>query len=117
MQSFRRPLRDRAADEQGIALIISLMVMMLMMALGVTLVMTTMTETKIASNYRDGSEALYAADAAVERVLQDILTVADWNKMINPADSLSKSAFIDGDEEWRDLPDGTRLNLRQATNM
>jgi hypothetical protein len=93
------------------------MVMMLMMALGVALVLTTMTEGKIAANYRDGTEALYAADAAVERVLQDILTVADWNAMIDPDNKLAKSAFIDGDEEWRDLPDGTRLNLRQATNM
>ena len=25
--------------------------------------------------------------------------------------------MIDGDEEWRELPDGSRLNLRQATNM
>jgi Tfp pilus assembly protein PilX len=113
----RRPLAARVRDEQGIALIISLMVTMLMMALGVALVMTTMTEGKIASNYRDGTEALYAADAAVERVLQDILTVADWNGMIDPANKLAKSAFIDGDEEWRDLPDGTRLNLRQATNV
>jgi hypothetical protein len=116
MQPERRPLRDRAGDEHGIALIISLMVMMLMMALGVTLVMTTMTETKIAGNYRDGTEALYAADAGLERVLQDILTVYDWNEMIDPAQPL-KSAFIDGDEEGRTLPDGTQLNLRQATNM
>jgi Tfp pilus assembly protein PilX len=113
----RRPLAARVGDEQGIALIVSLMAMMLMMALGVSLVMTTMTEGKIASNYRDGTEALYAADAAVERVMQDILTVPDWNTMIDPANKIAKSAFIDGDEEWRDLADGTRFNLRQATNL
>ena len=112
-----RPLSDRIRDERGIALIISLMVMMLMMALGVALVMTTMTEGKIAANYRDGTEALYAADAAVERVLQDILTVADWNAMLDVNNKFAKSAFIDGDEEWRDLPDGSRLNLREATNV
>ena len=113
----RPPLATRVRDDKGIALVISLMVMMLMTALGLALVMTTMTEAKIASNYRDGTEAMYAADAAVERVLQDILTVADWNSMLDPANKLAKSAFIDGDEEWRDLPDGTKLNLRQATNV
>jgi len=112
-----RPLVARVRDEQGIALIISLMVMMLMMALGVALVLTTMTEGKIASNYRDGTEALYAADAAIERTLQDILTVADWNAMIDPANVLAKSAFLDGDEGWKELPDGTKLNLGQATNV
>lgn len=116
-QPQRRPLAVRAHDEHGIALIISLMVMMLMTALGVALVLTTMTEAKISSNYRDGTETLYAADAAVERVMQDILTVPDWNAMIDPNNKVAKSAFIDGDEEWRDLPDGSRLNLRQATNM
>jgi hypothetical protein len=116
-QDSTRPLAARLRDEQGIALIISLMVTMLMMALGVALVTTTMTEGKISANYRDGTEALYAADAGVERVLQDILTVADWNAMLDPANKLAKSAFIDGDEEWRELPDGTRLNLRQATNV
>lgn len=116
-QSSTRPLADRLRDEQGIALIISLMVTMLMMALGVALVTTTMTEGRISANYRDGTEALYAADAGVERVLQDILTVADWNAMLDPNNKLAKSAFIDGDEEWRDLPDGSRLNLRQATNI
>jgi len=108
---------SRLRGQDGMALVMVLMVMMLMTALGTTLMLTTMTEGRIASNYRDGTEALYAADAAVERVLQDILTVADWNAMIDPANKLAKSAFIDGDEEWRDLPDGTRLNLRQATNM
>jgi Tfp pilus assembly protein PilX len=116
-QHSTRPLAARLHDEQGIALIISLMVTMLMMALGIALVTTTMTEGKISANYRDGTEALYAADAGVERVLQDILTVADWNAMLDPANQLAKSAFIDGDEEWRELPDGTRLNLRQATNV
>lgn len=110
-------LRARVRGEQGVALIVALMAMTLMMALGISLVLTTMTEGKIAANYRDGTEALYAADAAVERVVQDILTVPDWNAMLDPANKLSKSAFIDGDEGNRTLADGTELNLTEATNM
>src|SRR2546427_3619625 len=92
-RSVHAPLRVRLRDEDGIALIVSLMAMMLLMALGVALVMTTTTETRIAANYTEGTEALYAADAAVERVMDDILTVPDWNDILT---GVRQSAFIDG---------------------
>ena len=114
MQADRRSLRNRAGDEQGVALVVALMSMILMMALGSALILTTMTEGKIANNYRDGTEALYAADAAVERVMQDILTVPDWNNIIGGPQT---SAFIDGPASGsRTVPGGT-LDLTQATNM
>jgi hypothetical protein len=111
----RPPLPARLGDEQGIALIISLMAMMLMMALGTALVMTTMTETKIAGNYRAGIETLYAADAAVERVMQDILTVPNWDDILSGAVT---SAFIDGAPSgMRTLPDGSQIDLAHATSL
>jgi len=114
-RSVHAPLRVRLRDEDGIALIVSLMAMMLLMALGVALVMTTTTETRIAANYTEGTEALYAADAAVERVMDDILTVPDWNDILT---GVRQSAFIDGSAGGqRDLPDGTKLDLDAATNM
>jgi Tfp pilus assembly protein PilX len=45
----RVPLHRRAAGEQGVALVIALMAMTLMIALGMALMMTTITETKIAA--------------------------------------------------------------------
>jgi len=45
-----RPIKD----ERGIALLIALMSTLLLTALGLALVMTTMTETMITANYRDG---------------------------------------------------------------
>jgi hypothetical protein len=110
-----RPLHHRLHDEDGIALIVSLMAMMLLMALGMALVMTTTTETRIAANYAEGTEALYAADAAVERVMDDILTVPDWDDILG---GTRQSAFIDGSAGGtRVLPDGTQLDLDKATNM
>ncbi len=110
-----RSLRLRLRDEDGIALIVALMAMMLMMALGIVLVMTTTTETKISANYRDGTEALYAADAAVERVMDDILTVPDWNSILSGART---SAFVDGSAGGvRTLADGSKLDLTEATQM
>jgi hypothetical protein len=108
-------MRRRLNDESGVALIIALMSMMMLMALGMALVLTTMTETRISANYREGSEALYAADAAIERVMQDLLTVPDWNTVL--VDGGTTSAFIDGPPGDRTLPDGSQLNLNEATNF
>ena len=108
-------LHVRIRQEDGIALIVALLAMMLMMALGLTLVMTTTTETKIAANYGRGTEALYAADAAVERVMDDILTVPDWNEILQ---GNVRSAFVDGSPSGvKALPDGSKLDLGKATNL
>ena len=110
-----RDLSARLSDERGVALIVALMSMMLMMALGLALVLTTMTETRISANYREGNEVLYAADAAIERVMQDLLTVPDWNTVL--ADGGTTSAFIDGAPGVRTLADGTTIDLSEATNV
>lgn len=102
-------------DEHGIAMIIAMMAMLLMSALGIALVLTTSSETMIAGNFANGSEALYAADAAVERSMEDILTVPDWNKLL---DGSTQSAFVDGAPSGsRSLPDGSAIDLTQAINM
>src|SRR5215468_3835055 len=98
----RRTISDRLGDEQGVALIIALLCMLLMTALGMALTLTTMTEKRIASNYRDGVETIYAADGSVERVMQDLLTVPDWNRVL---DGSTTSSFVDGPPGLRTLPD------------
>lgn len=106
---------DPVGSERGIALIVALLSMMLLSALGLGLVMTTMTETMITTNYKDSGEAMYAADAGVERVMQDLLTVPDWNRILTGA---TKSAFSDGAASGdRTLPDGSVINLAAATNL
>jgi hypothetical protein len=101
-------------NERGAALVVSLMAMLLLSALGLALVMTTMTETKIAGNFTVGQEAMYAADAAIERAMQDVLTVADWDAML--AGSV-KSAFVDGAPGNRDIGGGYSFSLTEATNV
>jgi hypothetical protein len=106
---------DPIGNERGIALVVALMSMMLLTALGLGLVLTTTSETIIASNYRDNSEALYAADAGVERVMQDLLTIPDWNRILT---GIEQSAFVDGAPGGtRALPDGSTIDLTAATNM
>jgi hypothetical protein len=115
MKASRPPLSERACDQRGMALIIALMATSLLMALGVALVLTTMTEGKISANHRDGAEALYAADAAVERAIQDLLLVSDWDAVL--AGSVT-SSFMDGATTGeRTLPGGRTMDVGQATNM
>jgi Tfp pilus assembly protein PilX len=101
--------------EDGVALLIALMAMLLMSALGLALVLTTTSETLIAGNFRNGQEAAYAADAVIERAMDDLLTVSDWNKLL---DGSTQSAFIDGPPSGsRTLLDGSTIDLTQAVNM
>jgi len=103
------------SSDRGAALIIALMAMLLMTALGLALMLNTTTEGMITGNYRFGQEALYAADAGVERVMDDLLTVPDWNNILQ---GNVRSAFVDGSPSGtRTLPDGTSIDLTQATNV
>jgi hypothetical protein len=86
------------------------MAMLFMMALGSALMLTTVTETKISNNFRHSSEALYAADAGLERSMDDVLTIADWDSLLSGA---STSAFIDGAPGPRSLSDGSTLDLNE----
>jgi hypothetical protein len=101
--------------EDGIAMIVAMMAMLLMSALGIALLMTSASETMIASNFRDGGEALYAADAVLERSLDDLLTVPDWDQLLNGS---VQSAFIDGAPGGsRTLRDGSTIDLSQVRNL
>lgn len=104
-----------ASKERGAALITALMAMLLLSALGIALVLSTSTETMITGNFRHGHEALYAADAGVERVMDDLLTVPDWNNILK---GTVRSAFVDGTPSGsRTLGDGTIIDLTEATNV
>jgi hypothetical protein len=102
-------LRTRVRSEEGAALIIALMSMMLLTALGAAVIMVSNTESRIADNYRNSQEALYAADAAAERVVQDLLMIPRWNDILN---GTAKSAFVDGTIGGQKiLPAGGRVTL------
>lgn len=103
----------RLADERGTALIIALMAMMLLTALGAAVVMVSNTETHIAANYRNSQEALYAADAAVERVVEDLLLIPRWNDILA---GTAQSGFVDGPSAAsKTLPGGGTITLDRAT--
>jgi hypothetical protein len=103
----------RLRNEDGAALVIALMSLTLMMALAMSLTLTTITETRIAASYREGAEAFYAADAAIERVIPDLMAAAPaWNDILA---GTMRSTFIDGPAGGsRRLPDGSILDLTEV---
>jgi hypothetical protein len=103
--------RSSTDGDRGSALIIALIATVLLSALGVGLVMLSNTEGGIASNYRQGSEMLYAADAAVERVVQDLLLVPRWNDILS---GTIQSGFVDNSTSPT-TPSGQQLNLTALT--
>lgn len=109
------PSHHSVQDERGIAMIVALLSMTLMLALGTALMLSTTTESKIVTNYRNNSESLYAADAGIERALDDLLTVPDWNNLLNGS---TKSALVDGVPSGaRTLADASTFNLDEVLNM
>ena len=108
-ETRRRPRRTGIRNEDGIALIVVLLATMLLTGLALSLVMITSGETMLTANYRQSQETLYGADAAIERVVQDILTVSQWNELLNPAGNL-QSSFTEGTTVVT-LPDGTTIDF------
>jgi hypothetical protein len=101
----------RANDESGVALIAVMSASSLLLALGLSLALTTTVEVGIAANQRDGVRTQHAADAALERALVD-LAAADWDAVLA---GLVTSPFFDGGGAVT-LPDGSRLQVDEETN-
>jgi hypothetical protein len=108
---------DRAGirGEHGSAILIAMMATLLMMALGAALVLVTSSETIIAASFRDGLEGTYAADAGLERAIDDLQAAADWNLVLAGG---APSAFIDGAPAGtRTLADGSTIDLAELLNL
>ena len=60
------------------ALLTALTATLLLLALSAGLTLTTITETMIAVNHRDGMQTLYAAESGIELAMSRLRTTADW---------------------------------------
>jgi hypothetical protein len=94
--------------------IVALLMMMLLGALGGALTFIAIGETRITGNYRTNTAAIYAAEAAVEIVLNHLVTVPDWRTLHA---GIFASTFIDG------APSGVRntaagpIDLARETDL
>jgi type IV pilus assembly PilX-like protein len=75
--------------EQGFALVLAILSLMLLTFLGLTMAATTSTELQIANNYRWSQQALYNAEAGLEAARYVLTEVADpgseWSTRIPAA--------------------------------
>jgi hypothetical protein len=95
------------------ALVAVMTVSTLLLALGVSLAMTTTVEVGIAANHRDAVQTLHAADAALEFAMAELGAVADWDAVLG---GVITSWFRDGAGVIV-LPDGSRLDVPGETRL
>jgi hypothetical protein len=101
--------------EDGIALIVAMMALVLLSALGAGLILLSSSETIIAAHFRESVMARYAADATMAAAIDEIAAVDDW---VAPIAGLTRSAFVDGAAAGlRTLADGSIIDLAQVTNL
>jgi PilX N-terminal len=105
----------RVADEIGVALLMTVMVLCLLSAMALALALAASIETTISANYRRSVEALFAADAGLERTVADLAAIADWDAILG---GRVRSRFVDGPPEGTKVrPDGATLDLSRQTNL
>ena len=103
------------ASEEGIAILVAIMALLLMTAIGSVLILTSSSETIIAAHFRDSVEARYAAGAMIERGMDDLGGIADWTLVISGA---VRSSWVDGAASGsRALADGSTIDLTQIVNL
>jgi len=75
------------------ALITALLAMLMMLALGAGVSMTTLTEGSIAAHHRDGLQALYAAEAGIDLAVNHLRAVEDWQTVLDGREAVT---LLDG---------------------
>jgi hypothetical protein len=90
----------RLETESGVALLLVVLSMLLLSALAAAVVLVTSSEALIASSFRGGREAFYAAEAVGEWSVAALAAMVDeWTSV---ASGLKQSSFVDG------VPSGVR---------
>jgi hypothetical protein len=88
--------------------------MLVMVALGAGLMLAAATEARITRNFRNNTEAFYAADAVLERAVDELRAVGDWSLVLSGA---ARSTFADGEPRGtRPLADGKIIDLADVLN-
>lgn len=100
--------------EDGIALVCALMVTMLLSVLGGALVLLLNTETQISSHHRTAQDALYAAEAGLERLAGALRRTGDWSVVLASGCAGPTAALCDVASPAR-AGDGTLLDLVALT--
>jgi hypothetical protein len=99
----------------GVALVVALLLTLMLSVLGAAFALVTSSEAVIAENFRNGQEALHAAESAAERALGDLDALASWNQAL---DGTVRSTFVDGSPSGRRTRQGGLVvELTEVINL
>lgn len=83
----------KIVDERGMVLVVALLVIAVLVLLGSTAIMSTNTDMKIATNYKGAAQALYIAEAGLNRAIVYLPSqTTDINTMLKGADGTGGTA-------------------------
>ena len=79
---------EKFLNEEGIALIVVLSIMIMLALLGTAAVMTSKTEVDITGSQRRGITAFYVAEAGIERAMNSYLWSGFFDENLSPMNDL-----------------------------
>jgi len=95
-------------------LLMALVTAALVTAIATTMVMSSSTDLVITGNTRASMEAMYAAEAAGQRAIGELATIADWSTVLAAPPGNVTATFDDGETMVR-APDGRSLSVPVLT--
>ena len=108
-------MKSPGGERTGSALAVVLLALLLLSAIGASMVVLSTTDTLAAANQRDARAVLYAAESAVELAADELVRLADWNAVLA---GTTRSARVDGPPSGaRELPDGRSVLLEELPNL
>jgi len=75
---FVRTAQDGRKNEQGMVMVVVLLLVAVLVVLGTTGIITVTTDMKISSNYRESQKALYDAEAGAQQVIATLRTTPNY---------------------------------------
>ena len=99
-------------DDEGLAVILALLITALLAGLGVTLLLVSDAERRFSANSRSDQALRYAADAGLGRAIADLEAMADWSAILAGG---QMSTFA-GPTHRPVLPSGQVIDLDVLTN-
>ena len=104
----------RRPGERGIALIATLVVMVIVAAIGLGLVVTASLEPMAAANIEAAWDAAFAAEAGIAIAAHELAGLSDWDLALA---SGAGSSILESSGPSVELPDGSLRSLDELTNL
>ena len=102
MSTMRRKNKGPLTSERGVALLLVLWVIVFLAFVCAEFSWTMRTETAAAINFKEGTQALYAAEAGINRSIIELLRVSEESRIFNRSEISSDD---EDDEDDTDVPD------------